>query len=89
MKDDRVLLLQLVTVTTDQNKWTNKIIVSVFSEDIVEYRSQMFTPFLVLRDDPLPGLDFLHLVRCIILCYIPSRKEKYIKSHLCGPLNAI
>lgn len=31
MKDDRVLLLQLVTVTSDQNKWTNKmIIVSVF-----------------------------------------------------------
>lgn len=40
MKDNRVLLLQLVTVASYQNKWTNKTSVYVFSKYIVEYRSQ-------------------------------------------------
>lgn len=41
MKDNRVLLLQLVTVASYQNKWTNKTRVYVFSKYVVEYRSQL------------------------------------------------
>lgn len=40
MKDNRVLLLQLVTVASYQNKWTNKI-VYMFRKDTVEYTSQL------------------------------------------------